>query len=295
MSVELKRQMREAGCRIERSTDMALRAGSFDDANYECEFVVSPPTVDRHETLFLPSAWTKRLHVYESNPCVLWNHAGWDGQPTDVLGRAVSLMVDEKEGLIARVRFAVEANPNAMLVWSLLRGGYLRAVSHHFGVYGVVFDDDNEELINTLPDWARQILMDKSNHCWACFTDVELREISVVMLPSSREALVRAAADGEIPWETAARAVLGNSRTDKPKAKKEEASNMDRSEEILAELKALRSEVAELKSAPQLEPIAATIEVAIDQQIRVEVEEPLTGERLVAMSVEDLAHMLFPA
>ena len=292
MSVELKRQMREAGCRIERSTDMALRAGSFDDANYECEFVVSPPTVDRHETLFLPSAWVKRLPVYENNPVVLWNHAGWDGQPTDVLGRAVALMVDEKEGLIARVRFAVEANPNAMLVWSLLRGGYLRAVSHHFGVYGVIFDDDNEELINTLPEWARQILMDKSNHCFAVFTDVELREISVVMLPSSREALVRAAADGEIPWETAARAVLGNPRaTDKPpKATKQEEADMDRSEEILAELKALRAEVAELKPAP-----AIAVDVAIETARIALVEDEITGEHLVAMTVEDLARMLFPA
>ena len=288
MSVELKRQMREAGCRIERSTEMALRAGSFDDANYECEFTVSPPTVDRHETLFLPSSWEKRLPVYQANPVVLWNHSGWDGQPTDVLGRAVALRVDEKEGLIARIRFAVEANPNAMLVWSLLRGGYLRAVSHHFGVYGVIFDDDGEDLVNSLPEWARQVLMDKSNHCWAVFTDVELREISVVMLPSSREALVRAAADGEIPWETAARAVLGHgidSKFIERRKNKEEATDVDRSEEILAEVKALRSEVAELRKPVE------TVEVpTIDDPV---VDEPMTLERLSAMGVDEASRLFF--
>lgn len=305
MCVELKRELREEGLRgFDRSTELALRAGSFDDMNFEAEFVVSPPTVDRHGTIFLPSAWEKRLDVYRANPIWLWNHMGWDGSPEDVIGQAVNLRVDEKEGLIVRVRFAVQENEQAALIWRLLRKGYLRAVSHHFGVYGVVFDDDGEDAVNTLPDWARQQLMDKANQCWAVFTDVELRECSVVMLPSSREALVRAAADGEIPWETAARVALS---TGKFKAeffrkgarigtiKQEEGATVDRSEEILSEIKALRTEVAELRE--QAKPAELRVDVVVDPEtntIEVAAPEPeLTAERFASMSIEDAYKLLF--
>lgn len=210
-----------AGGAVNRSTPFELRA--IDEENYTVEFVVSPRSVDRHGTIFLPSGW--RLDSYKANPSFLWCHRK-TGDLKDVLGSAADVWVEEDVGLIARLQFAVDAHENAQIAWKLVKGGHLRAVSHSFGAYGVVYDDDLPSQIATLPDWAQASLDSKESGCWAVFTDQELREISLVPVGSNRDALKRELGE-EIPWEAVER-FLGPD---------DEELDMDK---ILAELSGLR-------------------------------------------------------
>lgn len=219
----------------DRRMEMSVRA--LDEENFTAEFSVSPPTVDRHGTLFLPRAWMDRLEGYRKNPVVLWNHNRFEG-PENVIGRA-DVRVSDTEGLIARVRFAVEENPRARTVWEMVRGGYINAVSHGFRPFQAVWEDDPDDRKATLPEWARAILNDKESGCWAVITEAELREISVVMVPSNREALKRAADAGELSQEFTAEAL-------RALLPAEEELDMER---IMCELQAIRGDLAGLAEA----------------------------------------------
>ncbi|GMU56645.1 MAG: hypothetical protein AMXMBFR33_57910 [Candidatus Xenobia bacterium] len=176
----------------ERSLSGGVRG--LDEAKFEAELLVSPPSVDRHGTLFLPGAWTNGLEQYRKNPVVLYQHARRSESPAVVIGRAEQVWVDPYAGLMARVRFACEENPLAKQVWELVKGGFLQAVSHGFEVRAAVQLGD--PAFDTLPAFAQAAL--RNDEAWVVFTEVRLREISIVTVPSNPDATILRQADATV-------------------------------------------------------------------------------------------------
>lgn len=132
-------------------------------------FTISTGAVDRDRDTIAVEGWV--LDNYLANPVVLWAHC-YREPP---VGKAEAV-VKAAGALKATARFATaEEYPFADTIYRLLLGGYLRAVSVGFAPAKSVF---NEERIG----WD--------------FLEQELREFSVVPVPSNPEALLDAKADG---------------------------------------------------------------------------------------------------
>lgn len=188
------------------SQPIALRAfvleGGIDETRHEVTALVKTTQTDRHRTLFLPESFARTLPVYlASNPIFLWQHRQ-RGNPEDALGNAVSGRVTPA-GPEVTFRYAVEANPQAALVWSLVVARVLRAYSIAGWILASVSKMSDREEIDALPDYARAALL--AGDCDEVVTDIELAEISQVLIGSDRGALIQAATGGLVTPELALR------------------------------------------------------------------------------------------
>lgn len=157
---------------------------------------VSTPDITRGGEVVLPTAFEARLASYLANPMFMWGHA-WHGGPESILGRAASVKATSK-GLRVKLEYHLrvggEPRPLAQEVFRLVKSGLLKAFSIGFWPHHYVTRYSADEVLATLPKWARQAL--ESGEAWAIHTDVELMEISQVLIPANREAVLQAHAVG---------------------------------------------------------------------------------------------------
>ena len=162
----------------------------------EMVFVISTDEVDRHGDIVSAGGW--RLDAFRRNPVVLWAH----DYRFPVVGRVVELWSDtqavpagpaERVGrLLARVRFA--ATPFAQQVAGLYRGGYQRGVS--VGFRPLRYEERRDSRTGAF--------------LGVRYLEQELLEVSLVPVPSNREALSRSEGAAEVlPAETGGGAGLG--------------------------------------------------------------------------------------
>lgn len=164
----------------------------IDPQNHRVTALVNTASVDRHRTIFLPSAFEQALPTYlASNPIFLWGHQQ-HGQPEDALGIAVAGRATPN-GPEVTFEYAVDANPKAARVWDLVAAGVIRAFSIGGYILGAVDRRSPKEELATIPDWARAAL--DSGEADAVFTDLELVEVSQVLIGSNRDALIKAISD----------------------------------------------------------------------------------------------------
>lgn len=126
-------------------------------------FTASTPDLDRHGTRLLPLGCDSA--AFERNPIVLWNH-NKDGSPDDVLGRVVEIV---KTAAAVEVVVEFDTHAKAQEVLRKVRAGFLRAVS-----VGFIPQQDRKNADGTI-----DVLT------W------ELCELSIVPVPSNRQALKR--------------------------------------------------------------------------------------------------------
>lgn len=167
---------------------------SIDEANHRLTVLVSVPTVDRHNEMVLATAYAKHLPGYLANPMFLMGH-DWDGGTETVMGQAIDAQVLADEGLEVTFQFDM-FNPKAALAWEQVKAGSLRAFSVGFYSLKRVTRGSPESEKAALPPYARAAL-DAGARC--IHTEVELVEVSIVKIPSCREALLAASADGRMP------------------------------------------------------------------------------------------------
>lgn len=190
-----------------RSAVFTAEIRAMDEGSKTVSAMVSTVSADRHGSIILPSAW--RLEQYRKNPVVLWGHS-WDGGPEVAIGTCPTLEAVDGKGLQAELQYAVEANPNAALVWKLMQAGVLRAYSPGFYVHDWIDqidlqDERMKDKVAALPDYARNALL--MGQVWEVITDAELLELSNVLIGSNPDALAEAVQSGVVPRELAGRAL----------------------------------------------------------------------------------------
>mgnify|MGYP000973810536 CR=1 FL=1 len=145
---------------------------SIDADALTVDAIVSTKQVDRDGDVVLPAAFEKRLKSYKQHPVLLSSHRYDDLRKQ--IGEAESVKVTDK-GLETRFRYyAGMGNDEADWAWVLAQKGI---ASFSIGFIGHEF-----EWIKEKSDAGEFITGRK-------FTDVELLEISQVVVPSNRQAL----------------------------------------------------------------------------------------------------------
>lgn len=151
----------------------ATEIKSIDDTTKTITAVVSTSKTDRHGDVVAPEAFRKRLKIYKDHPVLLSSHDYYDLRKQ--IGEAVSLKITD-EGLEARFKYyAGEGNQEADWAWVLAQKriaafsiGFMR---HDFEWLKEKDNDGNERITGRR------------------FTDVELLEISQVLVPANRQSL----------------------------------------------------------------------------------------------------------
>lgn len=138
------------------------------------KFVFSDGSVDRYGDTIDPRGW--QLDHYRANPVVLFGHN--DKTAGNVIGKCRAVSVDGAQ-LVGEIEFApASANPDAEVVFQLVKGGFLSSVSVGFQPI----------------EWS--LAKDKSRVGGVDFRKQELLEVSVVPIPANANALVQARAAG---------------------------------------------------------------------------------------------------
>jgi HK97 family phage prohead protease len=137
-------------------------------------FVFSDESVDRYGDVIFARGWD--LANFNANPIALFAHDA--GTVENVIGRAKNVRI-EGSRLIGDIEFmAAEVNPNAEIVYQMVKGGFLNTVSVGFQPI----------------EW--ELAKDKSRPQGVNFKKQELLEISIVPIPANANALVQAKAAG---------------------------------------------------------------------------------------------------
>lgn len=129
--------------------------------------VISDETVDRHGDVLEIGDWD--FKNYLTNPVVLDQHGRGTGSSKQVIGKNLSLKVEDNQ-LKAQPQFAVKENPDAKIIHDLYKGGYLKAFS-----VGFISRREGEKVTN------------------------ELLEFSAVSIPANPSALIEIRSKGLIP------------------------------------------------------------------------------------------------
>ncbi len=207
---------------------------SIDLDNHEVEVLVSDRTRDRYDEVIEHSAWRKRLGNYKRHPVFLQSHE-YSGSLLNQIGHASSVKVDTEEGLIANFKYYVgQGNQEADWGW-FLATQKKAAFSVGFMVHKYEVPEAKEE--------PRRV-----------YTDVELLEISQVLIPANPSAVQAGIDQGVISKEFADRILeAGQDQEDLEEAGEESgieaapeeeniedrSSVVDRLDEITEQLKEL--------------------------------------------------------
>jgi len=138
-----------------------VKVKSVDEETSTLEAVFSTEDEDRHGDIVRQN-WD--LKQFKKNPVILNSHNYWSA--TDVVGKCIKIGVKNGQ-LEGTIKFAVEENPIAKIIFDLYKGGFLNAFS--VGFIPKEFSDKGEIL--------------KS----------ELLEISAVSVPANAYALAKSA------------------------------------------------------------------------------------------------------
>jgi len=179
-----------------------VRDGGIDEARHEVTALVKGTHTDRHRTLFIPEAFARSLPIFlKTNPLFLWQHRQ-RGEPEDALGSVVDGRITP-DGPVVTFCYAVEENPKAAQVWKLVAARVIRGYSIAGWILQQVDNRSPREEVDALPEYARNALL--ASECDAVITDIELAEISQVLIGSDRDAFIKAAAEGLMSPELALR------------------------------------------------------------------------------------------
>lgn len=138
---------------------------SIDKEQATVEGVFSTEDVDRHGEQVIQSGW--KLDAYRANPVVLWAHRSGD----PVIAQMLEIAVDNTNRLVGKMKFAVNENPFAKMIFDLIAGGYQRAFSA--GFMNEMWSVNEAEDVYIL-------------------SENELFEVSCVPIPANKLALVKA-------------------------------------------------------------------------------------------------------
>lgn len=145
---------------------------SVDSDSMTVEAVVSTKNVDRDGDIVTPKAFEKRIKTYKQHPVLLSSHNY--GDLLKQIGEAVKVKVTDS-GLEATFKYyAGMGNQEADWAWVLAQKGI---ASFSIGFIGHEFEYIKQK------DGESEFITGRK------FTDVELLEISQVVVPSNRQAL----------------------------------------------------------------------------------------------------------
>lgn len=147
---------------------------SVDQNNHTVDVVVSSGSTDRHMEAVSPEAFKKRLKTYKAHPVLLSSHDY--GDLMKQIGEALSVSVKDGQ-LVAKFKYYVgEGNTEADWAFNL--------ASKKVASYSIGFIAHKYE--NSDISWEQA---KADNKPLRTYTDVELIEISQVLIPSNRDAV----------------------------------------------------------------------------------------------------------
>ena len=227
---------------------------SVDEDKSTLEAIFSTADEDRHGDIVRQN-WD--LKMFKKNPVILNSHNYWSA--TDVIGKAIKIAVSDGK-LSGKIKFAVEENPIAKIIFDLYKGGFLNAFS--VGFLPKEFSDKGEIL--------------KS----------ELLEISAVSVPANAYALAKSAGINIKPLFKGITDVLTDDEIEdeedienEEKVVVEEAKELEK-EETEDEIKEEEAEVEEVVEKEVEEP-------KDEEKIEDEVKDEIENEDEVEDEVED--------
>ena len=193
---------------------LGVKVKGVDEENCTLEAIFSTEDEDRHGDIVRQN-WD--LKQFKKNPVILNSHNYWSA--TDVIGKAEKIAVKNGQ-LEGKIKFAVEENPIAKIIFDLYKNGFLSAFS--VGFIPKEFSDKGEIL--------------KS----------ELLEISAVSVPANAYALAKSAGINLKPlFEGIMKGLEGDEEIDEDLDEEEEEECAD--DELEANKKTLtRKKVVEL-------------------------------------------------
>ena len=100
-----------------------------DKENASLHAIFSTQHEDRHGDKVIQEGWD--LKNFKKNPVILNSHQY--GDVTEIVGKGSKLKID-KGRLEGDIKFAVNENPKAKIIFDLFAGGYAKAVSVGFMV-----------------------------------------------------------------------------------------------------------------------------------------------------------------
>ncbi|RLA87423.1 MAG: hypothetical protein DRG40_00285 [Deltaproteobacteria bacterium] len=155
---------------------------SVNEKDYTVEALVSDESIDRYNEVIRVDAWKKGLQHYKKHPVLLSSHVYTDLRKQ--IGEAVNIRVTE-EGLVAKFKYYVgEGNPEADWAFKLASKGM---AAYSVGFIPLKWEDGDRD-----DDTVRAGKKPRK-----VYTEVELLEISQVLIPANRNALQRAMEDEE--------------------------------------------------------------------------------------------------
>jgi HK97 family phage prohead protease len=147
--------------------DKLIEVKKADKENFTLEAVFSTQDVDRHGDTVVQSGWD--LESFRKNPVILNSHNY--GDASEVIGKMVDVEVVGKK-LVGTIKFAVNENPKAKVIFDLYAGGFLSAFSVGFIPKG----------FKTAKDGTVD---------WTVIEESELLEVSAVSVPANARALAK--------------------------------------------------------------------------------------------------------
>lgn len=152
---------------------------SVNEKDYTVEALVSDESIDRYREVIKVDAWKKGLQHYKKHPVLLSSHKYDDLRKQ--IGEAVKIRTTD-EGLVAVFKYYVgEGNEEADWAFRLAQKG---RAAYSVGFIPLKWED--------LPEDGK-----KGEQPRRIYTEVELLEISQVLVPANRNALQRALQEGE--------------------------------------------------------------------------------------------------
>ena len=194
------------------------------DDNRVVEFIATKEVVDRDKEIVKVKGIS--LKEFKKNPVILWSH---DRRELPI-GKAVQTTKSGDE-LKIKVEFAdAEANPKADMVYRLVKGGFLSAVS-------IGFMPDFDEITYVEPKRG------KKNQARRIFNKVELTEMSVVNIGANQDSLATGksfsdALEGKVITEEEYKSLTA----------KEEDEGKNELETLKENYESLKKEIEELKN-----------------------------------------------
>jgi len=157
---------------------------SIDKQNKSVTVVVSSIKQDRDGDIILPSAFTKTKKQYMKHPVLLNSHNPYN--VSNQIGEATSLKITDDEVVATFKYYADEGNKDADWAWNLAQKG-IAGYSIGFVAKKTEELTEKEKLEGR---WGRK------------FTEIELYEISQVLIPCNRSAIQSRLAEIESEKET---------------------------------------------------------------------------------------------
>lgn len=143
---------------------------SIDEQNHIVRAVVSSDSVDRYGDIVLPDAFKSTVDAYLKHPVLLSSHSYYS--LTDQIGRAKAVHINANNVEVDFEYFVGKGNPEADWGWELAKKGVAGwSIGFMANKYENIMDADNKFATGRK------------------FTDIELLEISQVLIPANRDAI----------------------------------------------------------------------------------------------------------